>query len=56
MRTWGWGLISFAAFLIVINPRGWQLILLLFVIGLIMVIRGKGAIKDGDSKNDSSSK
>lgn len=57
MKAWGWGFISVAAFLlIVLGFKSWQFILLVLVIGIVMVVRGKETPKDGDSKDDKSVK
>ncbi|GAB2026582.1 hypothetical protein [Lactovum odontotermitis] len=58
MKSWGWGFISFAAFLLIVNPKGWQLVLLIFIVGLVMLIRGrrKETPADGDKKDDKGAK
>lgn len=57
MKAWGWGFISVAAFLlIVLGFKSWQFILLVLVIGIVMIVRGKETPKDGDSKDDKSVK
>jgi hypothetical protein len=57
VKTWGWGFISLAALLVMVTQmKSWQLALLIFLVGLIMVIRGKEAPKDGDSEDDKSVK
>lgn len=57
MKAWGWGFISVAAFLlIVLGFKSWQFILLVLIIGIVMVVRGKETPKDGDSKDDKSVK
>lgn len=57
MKAWGWGFISVAAFLlIVLGFKSWQFILLVLIIGIVMIVRGKETPKDGDSKDDKSVK
>ncbi|WP_460016225.1 hypothetical protein [Lactovum odontotermitis] len=57
MKAWGWGFISLAALLLVVlGFKSWQFILLVLIIGIVMIVRGKETPKDGDSKDDKSVK